>query len=94
MKRIDRLILGEMLGPWIFGVAIFTVIILAGTSLFQLTNYIVNGIPPTMIFSLTALLLPGIMVKSFAMAVLLASLLSFGKLSGDSEIVALKAAAA
>lgn len=94
MKRIDRLILSEMIGPWIFGVAIFTVIIMAGTYLFQLTNYIVSGIPPSAIFSLTGLLLPGIMVKTFAMAVLLSSLLSFGRLSGDSEIVALKAAGA
>jgi len=94
VKRIDRLILGEMLGPWVFGVAIFTVIIMAGTYLFQLTNYIVSGITPGAIFSYTGLLLPGIMVKTFAMAVLLSSLLSFGRLSGDSEIVALKAAGA
>jgi lipopolysaccharide export system permease protein len=94
LKRIDRLILSEMIGPWIFGVAIFTVIIMAGSFLFQLTNYMVNGISPSAIFSLTGLLLPGVMVKTFAMAVLLSALLAFGKLSGDSEIVAMKAAGA
>jgi lipopolysaccharide export system permease protein len=94
LRQIDRLIIEEMVGPWCFGVAIFTVIIMAGTYLFQLTNYIVSGISPQDIFAYTGLLLPGIMVKTFAMAMLLSSLLSFGRLSGDSEIVAMKAAGA
>ncbi len=94
MKRLDRLVLGEMFGPWVFGVAIFTVIIMAGQFLFILTNYLVSGVSPTQLATYTGLLLPGIMVKTFAMAVLLSALLSFGRLSSDSEIVALKAAGA
>ncbi len=92
MKRIDRLILGELAGPWGFGVAIFTVLIMAGTYLFKLTDYIVQGIPVSTILKLTVLLLPGVMVKTFSMAVLLAALLAFGRLSSDSEVVALRAA--
>lgn len=92
MKRIDRLIVGEMIGPWFFGVAIFTVLIMAGTFLFKITDYFVQGIGFATVIELTALLLPGVMAKTFPMAVLLATLLSFGRLSGDSEIVALKAA--
>ncbi|MBS1713661.1 MAG: LptF/LptG family permease [Armatimonadetes bacterium] len=92
MKRLDRLILSEMIGPWAFGVAIFTVLIMAGSFLFELTRYITDGINPLLVGQLTALLMPGIMVKTFPMAVLLSGLLSFGRLSGDSEIVALKAA--
>ncbi len=94
MKRLDRLILGEISGPWVFGVAIFTVLIMAGTYLFKLTDYVVQGIPVMTILKLTVLLLPGVMVKTFSMAVLLAALLSFGRLSSDSEIVALRAAGA
>jgi lipopolysaccharide export system permease protein len=91
MKRVDRLILGELIGPWAFGVAIFTVLIMAGTYLFRITDYIVQGIPPSTLLELTALLLPGVLAKTFPMAALLATLLAFGRLSSDSEVVALKA---
>lgn len=94
MKRIDRLILGELAGPWIFGVAIFTVLIMTGTVLFKLNDYIVAGVPGNVIARFTFLLLPGILVKTFSMAVLLATLLAFGRLSSDSEIVAMKASGA
>jgi lipopolysaccharide export system permease protein len=94
LKRLDRLVLGELFGPWGFGVAIFTVLIMAGTYLFKMTDYVVQGIPVMTILKLTGLLLPGVMVKTFSMAVLLATLLAFGRLSSDSEIVALRAAGA
>lgn len=94
MKRIDRLIIGELLGPWAFGVALFTALIMAGTYLFKITDYLVGGISLATVAELTLLLLPGIMVKTFPMAVLLSTLLGFGRLSSDSEIVALRAAGA
>lgn len=52
------------------------------------------GISPGTIFHVILLLLPGIAVKTLAMALLLAALLSFGRLSNDSEITALRAAGA
>jgi lipopolysaccharide export system permease protein len=91
MKKIDRLILGEIIGPWMFGVAIFTVLIMAGSFLFTFTRFLTLGIPIGMVIQLTILLLPGILAKTFSMAMLLGTLLSFGRLSGDSEIVALRA---
>ncbi len=91
MKKLDRLVIGEMLGPWCFGVGIFTVLIMAGSMLFELTRYLSEGVSPATMAELTVLMLPGVMVKTFPMAVLLSALLSFGRLSGDSEIVALKA---
>ncbi|MCW5938096.1 MAG: LptF/LptG family permease [Fimbriimonadaceae bacterium] len=92
MKRVDRLVLAELWGPWAFGVAIFTVLIMAGSFLFELTRYLSEGVSPGVVLQLTFLLLPGVAAKTFPMAVLLASLLAFGRLSSDSEIVALKAA--
>ena len=94
MKRIDRLIIGELLGPWTFGVAMFTVLLLAALFLNKFSSYLVQGISFSTILKLTCLLLPGLLVKTFAMAMLLAGLLAFGRLSGDSEIVALRAAGA
>ena len=92
MKRIDRLVIGELFGPWAFGVAIFTVLITAGSFLFQLTEYLAEGSSPLQVGELAALLLPGVMAKTFPMAVLLSTLLGFGRLSSDSEVVAMKAA--
>lgn len=94
MRRIDRLILGELLGPWGFGAAIFTVLIMAGSYLFKITDYVAQGISMATVLELTLLLLPGVMAKTFSMATLLATLLAFGRLSSDSEIVALRAAGA
>jgi len=92
LRRIDRLVLGEIIGPWGFGVAMFTVLIMAGSFLFKLTDYAVKGIDAKTIIELTLVMLPGVMAKTFPMAVLLAALLSFGRLSGESEITAMKAA--
>lgn len=92
MKRLDRLILGEVFGPWAFGVAMFTMLIMAGQFLFIFTDYAVKGISPATLMQLTLLVLPGVLAKTFPMAVLLAALLAFGRLSGESEITAMKAA--
>ncbi|MER3462424.1 MAG: LPS export ABC transporter permease LptG, partial [Armatimonadota bacterium] len=39
IRLLDRLIYRELFGPWVFGVAMFTTVLLAGTYLFRLTNY-------------------------------------------------------
>jgi lipopolysaccharide export system permease protein len=94
MKRIDRLITGELLGPWAFGVAMFTSLILAATYLGRITSYIVEGLPISVILNVTLLMIPAMLVKTLAMSTLLGALLAFGRLSGDSEIVALRAGGA
>lgn len=92
LHRIDWLIIEEMSGPWLFGVAMFTTLIVASTFLNKITDYIVHGISGMMVAELTLLLLPSVIVKTFPMAMLLAGLLGFGRLSSDSEVIALRAA--
>lgn len=87
-KLLDRLVWKEMLGPWLFGVAMFSVVLMAGTYLFRLTDYLVKGVAPMDLAKLTALYMPGLIAKTFPMAVLLSSLLAFARLSNDSEIIA------
>lgn len=94
MSRLDRLIFRELFGPWLFGVAIFTALIFASVLLVRITEWVVKGASADLVFQLVMLLLPGITVKTFSMALLLASLLAFGRLSNDSEIVAIRAAGA
>jgi len=91
LRRLDRLILKELVGPWLFGVAMFTVLIMAASYLFKASDFLVQGVSGLTVLQFILLNLPGIMVKTFAMAVLLASLLAFGRLSSDSEIVAIRA---
>ena len=92
MRRIDNVILREIIGPWLFGVGMFAVVIFAGNFLFQFSQLLVQGAAPLKVLQLTLLVLPGVVVKTFPMAILLAALLAFGRLSSDSEIVAMRAA--
>jgi lipopolysaccharide export system permease protein len=72
----------------------FTSLLLAGTYLNKITDYVARGVPMDKVMEVTMLLMPAILVKTFSMSVLLAALLSFGRLSSDSEIVALRAGGA
>ena len=94
MKRIDRLVLKEILGPWCFGVGLFTVLLLAAGPLNRITSYLVGGASGEVVGKLVLLFLPALLVKTFSMSMLLAGLLGFGRLSADSEITALKAGGA
>ncbi len=94
MRRLDRLVVRELFGPWVFGVAMFTTLLIAATYLGRIADYIVQGVPPAQVGRILLLLLPAILVKTFAMSTLLAALLGFGRLSSDSEVVALRAAGA
>jgi lipopolysaccharide export system permease protein len=94
VRQLDRLVIKELIGPWIFGVAMLSTLLMAATYLPRIADYIVQGLPASLIFKITLLFLPAIMVKTFAMAVLVAGLLAFGRLSSDSELVAVRAAGA
>lgn len=94
MQQVDRLVWKELMGPFAFGVAIFTMLVFASTMLVRITEWLVAGIDPGKVIELTLLFSPAILVKTVAMSTLLSSLLAFGRLSNDSEIVALRAAGA
>ncbi len=94
MKQVDRLIMREIFGPWLFGVGFFTALLFAATFLGRIAGYVVDGLPVTLVLKIVGLLIPPLLVKTFSMAILLAGLLSFGRLSSDSEIVSLRAAGA
>ena len=88
---IDRWLLGQIIPPMLFAISAFTVISLSVGVMFDLIRKIVEyGLP--LLKAIQALLysLPSFLVLSFPMAVLLSTLLSYGKLSGNSELLALK----
>jgi lipopolysaccharide export system permease protein len=91
IRILDKYILKEMLGPFVFGVCAFTSIFIAGGVLFRLVNLItLFGASYASIGKLFFLSLPEFINYTFPMSVLLASLLTFGRLSASSEITAIK----
>ncbi len=91
-KIIDRYILLELIEPFLFGLVSFTLILSASMVMFDLVRAVViGGMPLWIALQLLIYKLPGIIVYIFPMATLLAVLLSFARLSGDSEIIAFKA---
>ncbi|MBM7556963.1 LptF/LptG family permease [Halanaerobacter jeridensis] len=92
MKIVYRYILKELIQPFLFGVFAFTSIFVGSDVLISLAKLMMEyGLPIITTVKLFFLSLPQIVVWTFPMSMLLASLLAFGRLSGDSEITALKA---
>lgn len=91
MRILDKYIIKEMLGPFVFGVAAFASIFIGTNVLVKLTKYITQYDAQVLtVVKLFIYSLPGIIVLTFPMAMLLASLLAFGRLSSSSEITAMK----
>ena len=92
-RILDRLIIKELMGPFLFGVMAFTLIMVAGGLLFKLADLIIEkGVSLAVAGRLFLYELPSVVVLTLPMSCLLASLLGFSKMSSNSEIVALKAA--
>lgn len=93
MKLLDRYVLAELFAPFGFGVTAFTAILLATTVMFHLVTMMVrHGLPGWLVAEVMVLRLPETAFFTFPMAVLLATLLGFGRLAGDGELTALRAA--
>lgn len=91
MRILDRYILKELLGPFFFGICVFASILVGTGPLFRIAQYISQyGATLWTCAKLLMYSLPGIIALTFPMAMLLASLMAFGRLSSSSEIVAMK----
>jgi lipopolysaccharide export system permease protein len=87
---LRRYFLHEVAVPFLFGIGVFTFILLVARML-KLVELVVNrGVPLVEIGKLFAYILPTFLEVTVPMALLLAVLLSVGRLSSDSEIVALR----
>ncbi len=91
LPLIDRWLLGQIIPPMIFAISAFTVISLSVGVMFDLIRKIVEfGLPLFLALKVLFFSLPSFLVLSFPMAVLLSTLLAYGKLSSNSELIALK----
>lgn len=89
--RIQRYILKEISVPMTLGLLVFTFVLLMGRSLKLMELVINKGVPLADIARLFLYLMPAFLVITIPLAFLLGVLLGFGRLSSESEIVAMKA---
>ena len=88
---MDKWLIAQLIPPLIFSISAFTVVSLSVGVMFDLIRKIVEfGLPFGLALKILFLKLPGFLVLSFPMSVLLSTLLTYGKLSSNSELLALR----
>lgn len=92
MRLVDRYILREMLSSLGLGLLLFTLVLFAGRLLKLMELMVTRGVPTGTVLTLFLYLLPSFLVITVPMAVLLAALSAYGRLAGDNEVLALRAA--
>ncbi len=91
LPLLDRWLLQELLGPLLFGIAAFTAVSLSVGAVFELVRRVAeSGLPVLAAVKVLLLRLPSFLVLSFPMATLMATLLAYSRLSGSSELTALR----
>jgi lipopolysaccharide export system permease protein len=89
MKLLDRLVIRELIGPVLNSMFMFVAVLFAGAYLFSITDLLVQGVPLGVVLRIALYTLPVLITQSFPMGMLLGTLLAFGRLSGDSEHIAM-----
>ena len=89
MKLVDRLILRELMGPLINSVLMFLMLLFASYYLFKVTELLVQGVDLMTVIKVALYSIPTLFTQTLPMGMLLGTLLAFGRLSGDSEHIAL-----
>ncbi len=88
---LDRWLFQELLPTFLFAVSALTVVSLSVGVMFDLVRKIVeSGLSLKFALHVFFLKLPSFLVLSFPMAILMATLLTFSRLSSNSEVKALK----
>src|SRR6266511_1115724 len=91
MKILSRYIFKEMIAPTVLGFSFYTFIILM-RNLFDFAGMIIKrSLPAATVGKLLLLSLPHIVVLTVPMSLLFGILIAVGRLSSDSEIVAMRA---
>jgi LPS export ABC transporter permease LptG len=89
---LDRYIVRELISPFCFGGALFTFFLVIDR-IYHLTDLVITkGVPFHLVIQLLVFMLPSFLAHTLPMALLVAVLLAGGRLAGDLEIIACKAA--
>ena len=88
---MDRYLFLELLLPFLFGMGIFSSVLVAAGALFDLIRQAVDkGLPLILVAKVLLLKMPEFIVWALPISTLLAALMAYSRLSTDSELVALR----
>lgn len=89
--RLDRYLTSEILGPLGLGFLVYTFILLLRFLFLSAEMIIRRGVSLSVVGELLLLSLPSIVVLTLPMSLLFAILIAVGRLSSDSELIAMRA---
>lgn len=91
MNRLQRYILREITGYFFLCLFLLTFLLLVNR-IFQLTDLVINkGVPLIVVGNMLLAIMPVFLVVTLPMSVLVAGILTFSRLSNDSEFIAMTA---
>ena len=91
LRILDRYIFQEVVFAFLFAICAFTAVFIGSGTLFRIARYITDyGASFSSVVKIFVYGLPSIIMWTFPMSMLLATLLTFGRLSSSSEITAMK----
>ena len=91
LRILDKYIFREVFMTFVFGICAFSAVFIGSGTLFRIAQYITDyGASLQAVIKIFIFGLPGVVMWTFPMSMLLATLLTFGRLSGNSEITAMK----
>jgi lipopolysaccharide export system permease protein len=92
MSRLDRYILREHYGPFVFALVVVTLVLVVDFIPNVVKMVVSKGLPAWVIIQVFVLNLAWMFALAVPMAVLSGTLMAFGRMAGDSETTAMKAA--
>lgn len=88
---LDRYLIRELILPFLFGVGAFTSIGLSVGTVFELVREVAeSGLSIAIALQVFLLRMPEFIVLAFPMSTLLATLMTYSRLSSDSEVIAFR----
>jgi lipopolysaccharide export system permease protein len=88
---MDRYLAAELIPPFLFGVGAFSSLgITIGTAFDLVRKIAESGLPIAIVFKVLLLNMPQFIAYALPMSVLLAALMTYSRLSSDSELIALR----
>ena len=91
VRILDKYIFREVCKAFLFGICAFSAVFIGSGTLFKIAQYITDyGASLSAVVKVFVFGLPSVVMWTFPMSMLLATLLTFGRLSSSSEITAMK----
>jgi len=91
LSIMDRYLATELIPPFLFSFGIFASLVFTADSLYELLRKVVQaGLPIEIALKVFLLKLPRVIVYVFPMSTLLATLMTYSRLSAESELIALR----